>query len=98
MNNIAKKLSYRGNIYEYSHSKNNIMVYISQPTYHYDDWIDNGGIIVVEYRPNVNNHRYIVLHELSVNCDGGHITHNNISNYSKIAEPYGKDDCETTEW
>lgn len=85
---IAKQLKYQGQLYEYSHIKNNIAVYITQPEYHYSDWVEDGSILIVKYNPN--NHQYIVLHKLNVFEDTGYIEHINISNQSKIAEPYDR--------
>lgn len=86
--NIAKKLEYRGDVYKYSHSKKNILIYVKQPAHYYDDWEEDGGILVVEYRPEVNNHKYIVIHSLMISYNNGHISHQDISHYDKIATPY----------
>ena len=87
----AEKLTYLGTTYKYSHSKGNVLIYVSQPAYYYEDWVENGGILVVQYRPNTKNNQYYVLHQLSV-CEGtGHITHLNITKQDRIAKPYIKD-------
>lgn len=85
---LAKQLKYQGEIYDYSHIKDNVAVYISQPNHYYDDWIEDGSILIVKYRPNINNHQYIVLHKLYIFEGTGHIEHIDISKDSKIAEPY----------
>lgn len=85
---IAKKLEYRGEVYKYSHSKKNILIYVQQPAHYYDDWEEDGGILVVEYRPKTNNHQYIVIHSLRVSYINGYISHEDISNFDKIAKPY----------
>ncbi len=88
MEKVAKVLEYMGKTYEYSHAKKNILTYISQPYHYYDDWEEDGGILVVEYRPNCKNHQYLVLHSLWVGVHNGRIEHRNISKQSKIAKPY----------
>lgn len=90
MNTIAKKLKFRGNVYEYSHAKDNILTYISQPYHYYDDWEEDGGILVVKYR-NVTNEKdikdkYVVLHEMRVSYGSGYISEEDISNLNKIPE------------
>lgn len=87
MKKVAQHLEYCGNVYQYSHSKDNVMVYIDQPHHYYDDWIEDGGILIVKYRPEYNGHEYLVLHCLSV-CEGnGHIVHMDIHNKNRIATP-----------
>ena len=90
METVAKGLKYLGNVYEYSHAKGNILVYVNQPCYYYEDWQEDGGILVVKYRPECKNGKYLVLHCMRVNLRGGGITHINISKENKIAEPYNK--------
>ena len=90
-NKVAEILSYRGETYRYSHSKKNVLVYISQPEHYYSDWEENGGILVVEYRPEKKNEgdRYYVLHQLSVSVYQGHIEHLDISSEcNRMAKPY----------
>lgn len=87
---IAKKLKFRGTVYEFSHAKDNILTYISQPYHYYDDWEGDGGILVVKYR-NVTNEkdikdRYVVLHEMKVSYGRGYISEENISKSNKIPE------------
>ena len=85
MDTVARKLEFNFKTYEYSHSKDNILIYISQPEHYYDDWEEDGGLIVVRYRPSKNEKdRYVVLHQLRVNYCNGHIEHINISNLDKI--------------
>lgn len=89
MEKVAKYLKYGGYVYEYSHAKKNILTYISQPYYKFDDWREDGGILVVQYRPNMFvKHRYLVLHCLTVYEGSGRIKHEDISKESKIAVPY----------
>jgi hypothetical protein len=88
---LATQLKYQGEIYEYSHIKDNVAVYISQPKHYYDDWVEDGSILIVKYNQNTNNHKYIVLHKLRICECTGHIQHIDISKESKIAEPYAKD-------
>ena len=85
---VAKKLIYQHEIYDYSHAKDNVLIYIKQPKYYYDDWIEDGCIIVVKYKPNINNNNYIVLHKMVIRQGTGNITHVNISKDDKIAKPY----------
>jgi hypothetical protein len=85
---LANQLKYQGEIYDYSHIKDNVAVYISQPKHYYDDWTENGSILIVKYHPNTTNHQYIVLHKLDIFERTGHIEHIDISKQSKIAEPY----------
>ena len=85
---VAQKLEYRGEVYTYSHCKKNILIYIRQPKHYYDDWEEDGGILVVEYRPETNNHQYIVLHCMRVCYNNGYIDQENISGHDKIATPY----------
>lgn len=87
---VAKKLRFRGLDYEYSHSKDNILTYIRQPFHHYDDWEEDGGILVVKYR-ELNNEkdikdRYVVLHHMCVFCHNGHIEELDISKDNRIPE------------
>ena len=49
--NYAKLLQYRGEIYTYSHSKGNVLIYIIQPHHYYEDWREDDGILVVKYKP-----------------------------------------------
>ena len=88
---LATQLKYQGEIYEYSHIKDNVAVYISQPKHYYDDWVEDGSILIVKYNQNTNNHKYIVLHKLRICERTCHIQHIDISKESKIAEPYAKD-------
>lgn len=87
---VAKKLRFRGLDYEYSHSKDNILTYIRQPFHHYEDWEEEGGILVVKYRhlPNEKDikDRYVVLHQLIVTYRNGYIDECDISNVDKIPE------------
>lgn len=86
--NYAKLLKYRGEIYTYSHSKGNVLIYISQPYHYYEDWLDDGGILVVKYKPNTKNNQYYVLHNLRI-CEGsGHIEHINLTKQDRIAKEY----------
>ena len=85
---VEEILVYRGRNYKYSHSKKNILIYISQPEHYYDDWEEDGGILVVEYRPDKKNKndRYFVLHQLSVYSHNGHIEHLDISGCDRMAK------------
>lgn len=87
MENIAKKLNYMGEVFKYSHAKNNILIYINQPHYYYEDWTVDGGILIVEYIPSSENDKYVVLHYLSVYQNTAHIEYNDISEKDKIAVP-----------
>ncbi len=88
METIAKKLEYNGEYYEFSHAKKNILTYIKQPYYKYDDWYEDGGIIVVMYRPNVGgSHKYLVLHKFCIYMRNAEIVPINISKQNKIANP-----------
>ena len=86
METIAKKLEYNGEYYKFSHAKKNILTYIKQPhSYLYD--YENGGIIVVMYRPNVRGHKYLVLHKFRIYIRDAVIEPINISKQNKIANP-----------
>ena len=87
MDKIAKKLKFMWKTYEFSHAKDNILIYTTQPIHYYDDWEEEGGILVVKYRPDVigEQHKYLVLHQISVWNDG-RIYPNNISGNDKIPE------------
>lgn len=87
MDSIAKKLSFLGDTYKYSHSKDNVLIYTLEPEYYYDDWQEDGGILVVKYRPDIKSEkdRYFVLHHIIVTLNGS-IIHNNISEHDKIPE------------
>jgi hypothetical protein len=88
-NNYAKFLEYRGEIYTYSHSKGNVLIYIIQPHYYYDDWQEDGAILVVKYKPNTkNNDKYYVLHNLKINEGNGYIDHINLTKQNRIAKEY----------
>lgn len=89
METIAKTLRYLGSAYEYSHAKDNILVYVDQPYYYYEDWQGDGGILVVKYRPECKSGKYFVLHCMRVYLSG-RIEHINISDKNKIAEPINK--------
>lgn len=79
MEEFAKKLEFLGEIYEYSHAKKNVLTYISQPIVHYSDWEENGGILIVQYRPEKKGKdKYYVLHQIVVTTYGK-IIHNDIS-------------------
>ena len=84
---VARFIRYGGCVFEYSHAKHNILTYIMQPAYYYDDWQDDGGLLVVEYHPERKGHEYLVLHYIGVNQRNGYISHNNISKRDKIAKP-----------
>ena len=90
-NIYAERLTYQGGVYNYSHSKGNVLIYISQPTYYYEDWVEDGGILVVKYRPNNKNGQYYVLHKINVSEGTGYINHQNITKQNRIAKPYVKD-------
>lgn len=91
MNRYAEKLKYQGGVYKYSHSKGNVLIYISQPAYYYEDWIEDGGILVVRYTPTTKNNQYYVLHKIRVGEGTGYISHENITRQDRIAKPYEKD-------
>lgn len=79
MEEFAKKLEFLGEIYEYSHAKKNVLTYISQPHCYYSDWEEDGGILVVQYRPEKKGKdKYYVLHQIVVTTNG-RIIHNDIS-------------------
>lgn len=88
METIAKALKYRGDVYTYSHAKDNVLIYVIQPSYHYEDWQDDGGILVVKYRPECKSGKYYVLHYMEVSLNNGRINHVDISKENKIAEPF----------
>jgi hypothetical protein len=80
----ANQIKYRGTIYDYSASKDNVLTYITQPEHYYDDWTENGGILVVKYQPEHDEaHQYYVLHELNVSEGSGHIYQENLHEYGK---------------
>lgn len=85
---IAKKLEFNYEEYEFSHAKDNILVYTRQPEHFYDDWEEDGGILIVKYRNMENIHnvkdRYVVLHQLRVSVGSGRIEHVDISKENKI--------------
>ena len=87
MTNIAKKLKYMGYVYEYSHSKDNILIYTLDPKHHFYDWEEDGGILVVKYRPEINGekNKYVVLHKIVVFCNGT-ISPSNISGMDRNPE------------
>ena len=87
MNEYAKKLTYQGKTYAYSHSKGNVLIYISQPAYYYEDWTEDGGILVVRFTPNTKNNPYYVLHMLNISEGTGHIYHQNLKKKDRIAKP-----------
>ena len=65
-NKVAKQLVYQNTIYDYSHAKNNVLVYITQPKHYYDDFEEDGGILIVKYNPGTNNNNYTVLHKIRI--------------------------------
>jgi len=78
----AQKIKYRDCIYEYSHGKDNTLVYIIQPEHHYSDWVEDGGILIIRYEPNQDeNHAYYVLHQLTISEGSGYINHENLHEY-----------------
>lgn len=85
----AQEIKYGDDKYKYACSKHNVLIYVKQPEHFYDDWVENGGVLVVEYRPEANpKEAYYVLHEISVSEGSGYITSLDISNRSnRIAEP-----------
>ena len=89
-NNYAQFLEYMNEIYTYSHSKGNVLIYIIQPQYYYEDWQEDGGILVVKYKPNTKNNQYYVLHKLSIYKGSGHIEHINLTKQNRIAKEYEK--------
>lgn len=83
----AENLSYESMTYKYSHSKGNVLVYIRQPQYYYEDWTEDGGILIVKYRENVKNGKYYVLHCIDVSQFGnGYMTHINLTGKNRIAK------------
>ena len=87
-NRYAEKLIFRGEVYTYCHSKRNILTYIKQPAYYYEDWQENGGILVVQYKENTKNHKYYVLHQIGVREGTGYIEHYKITGIDRIAKEY----------
>jgi len=87
---FAKKLKYHGMLYEFSHAEGDILVYINQPCQHYDDWVEDGGILIVKHRPYVGTREYKVLHKLRVNVRSAYIDdmHDSITDDDRIAQPY----------
>lgn len=85
---IAEKLEYWYKTYKYSHSKQNILIYVCQPEHFYSDWHEDGSILVVQYRPEMaEKEAYYVLHMINVS-DDGFINHLDISNHSdRLAKP-----------
>ena len=47
-NNYAQFLEYMNEIYTYSHSKGNVLIYIIQPQYYYEDWQEDSGILIIK--------------------------------------------------
>lgn len=85
---FAKKLKYHGTIYEFSHADGDILVYINQPCQHYDDWVEDGGILVVKHIPYLDED-YKVLHKLRVNARSAYINdmHESITDDDRLAQP-----------
>lgn len=82
---VETKLKYRGDVYEYSASKDNVLTYIKQPIHHYSDWVEDGGILIVKYNANADiTHRYYVLHEFRIAECNGNITQENLHEYGKL--------------
>ena len=75
---VAQEVRFHECRYTYSHSKHNVLIYVCQPEHYYDDWVEDGGILVIEYRPEKSEkERYYVLHELHINEGSGRIDHIN---------------------
>lgn len=80
----ANKIAYRGIEYDYRASKDNILTYITQPKHHYDDWTENGGILIVKYEANHDEaHQYYVLHQFRIFESDGYIEQENLHEYGK---------------
>lgn len=80
----ANQIKYRGTIYNYSASKDNILTYICQPEHHYSDWTEDGGILIVKYEANHDEaHQYYVLHQFRIFEGDGYIEQENLHEYGK---------------
>lgn len=79
----ANKITWDNTVYEFKNAKHNIMVYVAEGQYHYDDWRDDAEILIVEFRPDKReNDAYYVLHQITVNEYNPYVPRiNDISNY-----------------
>ena len=77
---VAQEVRFHECRYTYSHSKHNVLIYVCQPEHYYEDWVEDGGILVIEYRPEKSEkEQYYVLHELRIFEGSGRINHTNLT-------------------
>ena len=79
----ANKITWNDKTYEFKSSKHNVLIYVSEGRYYFDDWRENANILVVEFRPDKReNDAYYVLHDITVEEYNPYVPRiNNISNY-----------------
>lgn len=90
---VAKELFFIGKTYTYLRSKSNILVYISQPNYLYEDWQEDGGILVVKFHPDrLPKDAFEVLHCINSSCcNYGYLRDNDVSSgINRMAIPIYK--------
>lgn len=80
----ANKITWDCKVYEFKKSKHNILVYVAEGKYLYDDWREDAEILIVEFRPDKReNDAYYVLHKIIVDEYNPYIPHiEDISNCS----------------
>lgn len=77
--NVAQTVEFNHCLYTYSHAKHNVLVYEYQPTVEWGGEYSDGGILIVEYRPEKREkERYYVLHSLNIWGGSGKFTHSNL--------------------
>lgn len=86
----ANKITWNNTTYEFKSSKHNILVYVAEGKYLFDDWREDAEILIVEFRPDKReNDAYYVLHSLSIDEYNPYVPQiENISNYpNRLAKP-----------
>lgn len=67
MTKVPKKVEYRSSEYEFLWARGNILLYVSQPAHYYDDWEEDGEILVIQFYPDRSpGNAFEVVHQIHI--------------------------------
>lgn len=87
MTKVPQKLEYRGEQYKFLRSKSNVLLYVKQAAYYYDDWQEDGNILVVQFHPGrTEGNAFEVLHSIRINYHSSQADTDDISKCDRMAK------------
>lgn len=82
---VPKKIEFGYRKYEFLRARRNILLYVKQPAYYYDDWEEDGEILVIQFYPDrTPDNAFEVVHQMTVR---NIIETDDISKCNRIAKP-----------